>query len=160
MIFHVILSKVESGLKVFTVQAQRAPTDIDLFLAGDFREAQRRKHASYSHIIAGIGSISRNKDSSLKVSVLIRLNSFLFPVSLPSKETLYPKDSHHVLSSLSVLFSWFHVVPPFHLSVFSLFSMKYKCIIMWNQITTKMNLIPKSEVSLNYRVFGTVKSKL
>lgn len=112
MIFQVILSKVESELEVFTVQVTEGThRHRYLFLAGDFREAQRRKHASYSHIIADTGSISRNKDSSLKVSVLIRLNSFLCPVSLPSKETLYPKDSRHLLSSLPALSSWFHVMP-------------------------------------------------
>lgn len=112
MIFYVILSKVESELDVFTVQVMEgADRHRYLFLAGDFREAQRRKYASYSHFIADTGSISRNKDSSLKVSVLIRLNSFLFPVSLPSKKTVYPKDSQHLLSSLSVLSSWFHVGP-------------------------------------------------
>lgn len=157
MIFHVILSKVESELEVFTVQVTEG-TDRHqyLFLAGDFSEAQRRKHASYSHIIADTGSISRNKDSSLMVSVLIRLNSFLFPVSLPSKETLCPQDSQHSLSSPSVLSSWFHIVPPFHLSVFPSFRIKCKHIIIWNQITTKMHLIQKSEASLYYRVFGTV----
>lgn len=112
MIFQVILSKVESELEVFTVQVtEGADRHRYLFLAGDFREAQRRKHASYSHIIADTGSISRNKDSSLKVSVLIRLNSFLFPVSLPSKETLYAKDSQHLLSSLPAFSSWLHVMP-------------------------------------------------
>lgn len=151
MIFYVTISKVESELEVFTVQVtEGADRHRYSFLGGDFSEAQRRKHGSYSHIIADMGSISRNKDSGLKVSVLIRLNSFLFPVFLPSKETLYPKDSQHLLSSLSVLSSWFHVVPSFHLSVFSLFSIKYKRITMWNQITTKMNLIQKSEASFWY----------